>query len=649
MRSRVLAAAVAAAAALTPLLVASPAVHAETPAFVEIPVHIPASTPDDEGNPVVLDGGVDVPTSGCPCPLILVNHGFLGNWHDSGDVASSFASHGYVVVRYSSRGFGNTPGEVDLVGPKETQDMADAITYVQDNLGHIPQLDGTVIKNDAGQYGGSYGGGHAWAAAMSTNTVLRAAIKATVPTATWSDFYQALLPNDVMLAAYANGFYATGYDPTASEVNDLTGSSTPKPGAPDMTQNYSKELHVWMAEANSGVQADATPAGIPDIKTGLDARSVMYHLADVHAPVFIVQGSNDGLFTENQALTAYLALRRLGKPARLYIGGIGHPPSNGSTSSPEALHIGAEMLAWFDHYLKGVDNGIDRMPPVEFSHTTYFNNSWDGTTRSARTFPAGPTQRFFLCATGPTGGTLSTTSCASANPLVATNLPAGSGYDQEPVTRKYVQQGIHELTCQSGEPICQQSDPNLDSYPEVLRFDSAPVTADTEWFGPPRLALQVGSVDVLPTGARGALAAFQLDPKFYDVAPDGSATLITRGAYAQPLQGDAPSAATIPAHPVSYDAFGLSYLLPKGHALRLTLSTADVPYLRPTVNPFAVAVFAGSALDLPAATDAFATPSLDQPPASLPEARVPAVLALAGLVVITALALSRRRRHTAAG
>jgi predicted acyl esterase len=161
----------------------------------------------------------------------------------------------------------------------------------------------------------------------------------------------------------------------------------------------------------------------------------MHHLDAVHIPVFIIQGSNDGLFTENQALAAYQALHERGIPARLYIGGIGHPPSDGSTDHPEALHVGAEMLAWFDHYLKGVDNGINRMPPIEFSHTTYFGNRWDGTTRSANEFPAGPSSDLYLCTTGATGGDLSAQPCPSADPAVAVNLPgAGGGYDQEPVT-----------------------------------------------------------------------------------------------------------------------------------------------------------------------------------------------------------------------
>lgn len=581
----------------TSVAAAPAAARAASPPYIQVPVHIPATYPDDEGNPVTLDGAVDIPTSGCPCPVVLINHGFLGQWQDNGDVADMAARNGYIVLRYSSRGFGKTPGEVDLVGPKETQDLLDAVHFVNDE--RIPELAGKVIHNDVGQWGASYGGVQAWALATSGDP----AIRTVVPTDTWTDAYQALLPNDVFLLTYANGFYATGWDPTASLVNGLTGGD-PASTRPSLTNNYSQELHRWLAEANSGVN-------VADFKAGLDARSVMYKIGKVHVPVFMVQGSNDGLFSENQAIAAYQALHHRRDPVRLYMGGIGHPPSNGSTSSPEAQHILTEVKAWFDHYLKGISNGIDEMPPIEYSHTTYFNNTWDGTTRSANSYPLGRPQTFNLCTTGPTGGILARRSCPIADPAVAVSTPTAGGYDQEPVTANDIKSAIQELTgCGQGLPTCQQTPPDLGAAPSVLTYDSAPAARATEWVGLPRLDLKVAAADVLPAGVRAGAAAFQLDPKFYDVAPDGTAALLTRGAYAQPLNASALSPQALPSHRVSYDAFGLSYLLPPGHRLRLTLSTSDAPYLRPTVNPFAVVLFAGSELKMPTALESFPTPPL---------------------------------------
>src|SRR4051794_3325727 len=348
-------------------------------AVVEKPVSIQATEPDDEGNPVKLDGGIDYPTAGCPCPGVIINHGFTGKWTDSGSVARDLAANGYVVLRYSSRGFGKTPGEVDLMGPKETQDLLDAVHWL--NNPKSPIVGGLVRPNDIGQFGGSYGGAHAWALARSGDP----AVRTVIPTATWSNIYNALLPNNVELLAYVNGFFATGWNPTAQPINNQE---------PSTQNNYSQNMLRWIAEANSG-------AGLDDLKQGAASRSVDGHYNQVKIPVFIVQGLNDGLFSANQAIDAYQALRKRRLPTRLYLGGIGHPPSESSLDSPEAKHVEEEVLAWFDRWLKRDKNGIDTRAPIEFSRADYFHNKWDGTTRSAKRFPFAKPQTFNLCTSGP--------------------------------------------------------------------------------------------------------------------------------------------------------------------------------------------------------------------------------------------------------
>src|SRR3954462_10618494 len=305
----------------------------------EKPVSIQATQPDDEGNPVKLDGGIDYPTTGCPCPGVIINHGFTGRWTDSGSVARELAGNGYVVLRYSSRGFGKTPGEVDLMGPKETQDLLDAVHWL--NNPASPVVGGLVTHNRIGQFGGSYGGAHAWSLARSGDP----AVRTVVPTATWTDIYDALLPNNVELLAYANGFYATGLEPVAKAQD----------GELSTTNNYSQNMHRWVAEANAGVGLDA-------LKQGAAERSVASHSNQVKIPVFIIQGLNDGLFSANQAIDAYQALHKRG-PARLYLGGIGHPPSESSLDSPEAKHVETEVLAWLDRWLKDDHNGIENQAP----------------------------------------------------------------------------------------------------------------------------------------------------------------------------------------------------------------------------------------------------------------------------------------------
>jgi ABC-2 type transport system ATP-binding protein len=518
---------------------------------VEKPVSIKATLPDDEGSPVALDGGVDYPTTGCPCPGVIINHGFTGRWQDSGSVARELASHGYVVLRYSSRGFGNTPGEVDLMGPKETQDLLDAVHWL--NNPNSPVVGGMVMHNRIGQFGGSYGGAHAWALARSGDP----AVRTVIPTATWSDIYDALLPNNVELLAYVNGFFATGWNPTAQPINNQQISTD---------NNYSQNMLRWVAEANSGV-------GLDDLRQGAASRSIAGHYRQVKIPVFIIQGLNDGLFSANQAIDAYQALRKR-VPTRLYLGGIGHPPSESSLDSPEAKHVETEVLAWFDRWLKGDRNGIENEKPIEYSRADYFHNRWDGTTRSATKFPFGKPRTFHLC-----NGTLATAACPDALPSVAANNYAGAGWDEEPVTSSSAEDLEDGFAQAFGTAF-----PDTRSAPPAIDFDSAPLTAPFDMAGIPSLRLQVAST-----------SGYQLGPKLYDVSPDGRAKLLTRGAWSEPIGSGA-----LP-HEAAFDMFGLSNLIPAGHRIRLQLQTSDTPYLRPNTNPFAVAVLAGSRIELPQA------------------------------------------------
>src|SRR3954469_21358755 len=323
----------------------------------------------------------------------------------------------------------------------------------------------------------------------------------------------------------------------------------------------------WVAEANAGV-------GLDDLKAGAADRSVAGHYKQVKIPVFIIQGLNDGLFSANQAVDAYQALRKR-VPTRLYLGGIGHPPSESSLDSPEAKHVETEVLAWLDRWLKGDKNGIEKVQPIEFSRADYFHNKWDGTTRSAKKFPFGKPETLHLC-----GGTLATAPCPDAAPAVAANNYAGAGWDEEPVTAGPAEDLENGFAGAFGSEV-----PDTRTAPPTLVYDSAPLTRPFDMAGIPTLELQLAST-----------SGYQLDPKLYDVSPDGKAKLLTRGAWSEPVGSGA-----LP-HEVTFDAFGLSNLIPARHRLRLQLQAADVPYLRPNTNPFAVAVLAGSSVRLPRAS-----------------------------------------------
>ena len=92
------------------------------------------------------------------------------------------------------------------------------------------------------------------------------------------------------------------------------------------------------------------------------ARSVEPDLGKIKTPVFIFQGRRDFAFGLEQGFAAY---RQLAGPKRLYIGDFGHAPS--TFPGPDAGVVFAEASDWFDRFLKGDLNGIDKRRPVELA------------------------------------------------------------------------------------------------------------------------------------------------------------------------------------------------------------------------------------------------------------------------------------------
>jgi hypothetical protein len=101
----------------------------------------------------------------------------------------------------------------------------------------------------------------------------------------------------------------------------------------------------------------------------------------------LIQGRHDFLFDIDQALAAYKALRG---PKRLYIGDLGHSPAPNPTAEKPAYFT--EATKWFDRFLKGTSNGIDK-PVVELAH-----DPWDGKTTTYSSTP--PTKKISVTLPG---------------------------------------------------------------------------------------------------------------------------------------------------------------------------------------------------------------------------------------------------------
>lgn len=126
-------------------------------------------------------------------------------------------------------------------------------------------------------------------------------------------------------------------------------------------------------------------------------------------------------------------------------------------------------------------------------------------------------------------------------------------------------------------------------------YDTAPVSRDVEIAGP------------ITANVRAALSATDgnLVVRLMDVAPDGTSTLITTGYLkASHRLGHAKAAPVVPGRAETYrvQVWPTDWRLAKGHQLRVSVSSGDVPRIEPDAPLGTVTVLTGrggSSVDLP--------------------------------------------------
>jgi esterase/lipase len=247
-------------------------------------------------------------------PGVVVMHGLGGSKDDMAPLAQILAGHGYAALAYSARGEGTSTGNLELAGPSETSDERAMVSF----FGVLPEVNDRQI----GAWGISYGGGETWnglAAGIS--------YKAAVVVATWTDLYSALWPQNVAKSGIVLGF-----------------AKAVEARSPLIASTESDAVHS---------------TNLARIRALTDARSANAKLPDVVTPVYMFQGRVDYAFDVTQAENGYLRVRG---PKHLYIGQFGHLPSTFTT--PDIAYMQSQTVAWFDHYLKGAPNGIDKTKPV---------------------------------------------------------------------------------------------------------------------------------------------------------------------------------------------------------------------------------------------------------------------------------------------
>ncbi|MFE1329443.1 CocE/NonD family hydrolase [Streptomyces microflavus] len=550
--------AVAAAALAAPLALSGPA-HAEAAPYTVTPLKF---TVQAGGRSCVVDAdlyrpaGVDADS---PAPAVLATNGFGGSKSDGSTdaIGKAVAARGYVGLVYSGLGFGRSgclitlddpaidgkaaSGLLDFLGGTRAADDGTRADYVvQDGEGD-PRV---------GMIGGSYGGAIQLATAATDRRV-----DALVPLITWNDLAYALAPNNtgartgvtsdtpgVFKWQWTNGFYLIGEGQPL-----LNPSLDPSRFNRLDCQHFAARACETIRLLNSGrYPADKTRAMLDY------ARSVspVSYLDRVEAPTLIVQGQADSLFNLNEATATYKTLKAQGTTAKMIWQSWGH--SGGQVPGEldlgegnlETSYVGRRVLAWFDRYLQ---KKADTDTGPEFA----YYRSWQSGYGTAAAVPA-LSQKMYLSGDGK---------------LVDNRSKVVRG------SRQYTNWLVPTSHSESSiAPLIGLPDPKpYDTKGTYLGWRSAPLTAPVDVVGAPKATLKVVSPKAERAQNSGdASDRLVLFAKVYDVAPDGSRTLVNR--LVSPVR--------VPdvTRPFTVELPGIVHRYEKGHRLEFVIAASDTAY-----------------------------------------------------------------------
>jgi predicted acyl esterase len=515
-----------------------------------------------------LETDISLPTGGAsPLPTMLMLHGWSedkSKWEaDSRDPSGDtyhwnnvwFVSNGWVAVNYTARGFMDSCGQLD-----SDSNCATGWTHLGDRnfeTRDSQYILGTLV--DAGiadptrlvATGGSYGGGQSWLLATSLPWKTPAGqgplqLAAAVPLYPWTDLLGSLAPNGratdavdqsrshetpvgVPKESYVDALYAAGRALAQGRYNTV-----------DVTDQGSA-LDADYAFVQAGEPYDTNPL-TPGLAQAFRQKSAYYadeyfdaaHLGLLReVPVLSVQGWTDPLFPTVETLQMYRTLKAVdgSYPIFMVFGDIGH--SNAQNPPGEWRQIN-DMANQF------VASAIGRK-------TTSKGSGGGDTTLFLTQCPASPDAQQAISGIWDRLARGTMLAAIPAGAVTASPDPnAADGAATDPI----VHSGC--LTEPSG------------SESGVVRSWRVPSTGFT-LLGLPELTTTYSL-----TGVDASLAL-----KLWDVAADGSKTLVTRGVYRLAVAGGDPTSGLI-----DVKLYGNAWQFKPGHSIQLQLTQVDSPYLR---------------------------------------------------------------------
>ena len=540
---------------------------------------------------VPLDVDVTLPASGNgPFPTIVMVHGY-GNDKTSFEASSPggdapdapggsntyhynnnfYARRGYAVVTPTARGFGGSCGGgpsgdhtgacgLGFIRLDDTRYEAHDVQYL---LGLLADQ-GIAKPRDIGVTGISYGGGMSMDLAFLRNKVrktngklvpwrspdgLHMAIRAAFPRWPWSDLVDALIPNGrfldtqvapeeqsskpfgVPIQSYIAGLYALG-----SSSGYYCGGAPASTPCPDPEADIT--LDLGYLQAGQPVSGTAKTA-LESVYRNSNPYALTFEGRTHPAPLLIQSGWTDDLFPPAQALRIYNYLNAgHTTPVSLQFGDLGH--SRGSNKPVVNHAFNDQGAAYFDSWLKNKGKHLAPGSVTAYTETCpidtadggpYTAPSWKAIHPGAVAFGSKAAQTVLS-----TGG----------DPSVAAAFDPIGG------------------TSDSCKTIDQTAESGVATYDKAVKHSFT------------MLGLPTVHATIATTGQFGEIAA-----RLWDLAPDGSQRLITRGVYA--LKSNQ-------AGKITFQLHGNGYRFAKGHTVQLELLGRDSPYYQAGNFPFTVDV-----------------------------------------------------------
>jgi putative CocE/NonD family hydrolase len=460
-----------------------------------------------------------------------------------------FAAHGYAYVRVDLRGAGDSEGVLlDEYLPQEQDDAVEAIAWIADQA---------WATGDVGMIGFSWGGFNGLQVAARRPPQLKAVISMLSTDDRYADDVHymggVLLTRNLTWASLMLAYTALPPDP------ETVGDAWRAMWFTRLNEN-APNVDPWLTHQHRDAYW----------KHG----SVCEDYDAVECPVYMVGGWADGYVN---AVLRFVEGH--GGVRKGLIGPWAHGWPQDITPGPTIGFL-QECLRWWDRWLKGVPNGIDEEPRLR----AWIQESYrPGSANEPR--PG----RWIAEVGWPSSNVRPRTWALGAGVL-------GPAPDHEtelrhvPVLRHGAYAGIW---CPHGWAQDLPSDQREEDELSVT-FTSEPLDERIELLGRPQVRLDL-AVD--------QPVAFVV-ARLCDVAPDGTSTLISRGALnLTHRDGHEEPSPMVPGERtrVTIDLNALGQAVPAGHRLRVALSTAYWPWFWPSPEQTTLSVFTGegSALELP--------------------------------------------------